>query len=197
MSERNHFDCADCDVYSCYRRTAAFPADCPGGGINKDGYMDAYKDDALVSKLINCAAVVDASHNRVQEVIAFAKRLGVKVGIAACIGLIKEAQVFAKMLDDAGIENYCANCKIGSINKADMGITAGRVPPPDEFWGMCNPILQARVLEEQGCGLNVVLGLCVGHDALFSMYSSAPTTTLVVKDRALKHNPAVALTADR
>ena len=41
--------------------------------------------------------------------------------------------------------------------------------------------------------LNIAIGLCVGHDALFSRYSEAPVTTLVVKDRVLGHNPAAAL----
>jgi len=158
--------------------------------------MDIYKNDSLVSRLINAAAVVDASHDRVQEVIAFAKRLDVKVGIAACLGLINEAKIFAKMLDEQGIENFCANCKVGSIDKNDMGITAGHIPAPGDFRGMCNPILQAQILKEQGCGLNVVLGLCVGHDSLFGMYSSAPTTTLVVKDRKNKHNSVVGLIAE-
>ena len=45
--------------------------------------------------------------------------------------------------------------------------------------------------------LNVVVGLCVGHDSLFYKYSEALTTTAVTKDRVLGHNPVVALyTAD-
>jgi uncharacterized metal-binding protein len=37
------------------------------------------------------------------------------------------------------------------------------------------------------------MGLCVGHDSLFSRHSEAPVTTLVVKDRVLGHNPVAAL----
>ena len=43
--------------------------------------------------------------------------------------------------------------------------------------------------------LNIVMGLCVGHDILFAQRSAAPCTTLVVKDRALVHNPVAALHA--
>ena len=43
--------------------------------------------------------------------------------------------------------------------------------------------------------LNIVMGLCVGHDSLFYKYSEAITTTLVTKDRVLVHNPAAALYA--
>lgn len=58
---------------------------------------------------------------------------------------------------------------------------------------MCNPILQARLLNEAKTDLNVVIGLCVGHDSLFYRYSEAYVTTLVTKDRVTGHNPAAAL----
>ena len=58
---------------------------------------------------------------------------------------------------------------------------------------MCNPILQARVLNREKTDLNIAIGLCVGHDALFSKYSDAPVTTLIAKDRVLGHNPVAAL----
>jgi len=41
--------------------------------------------------------------------------------------------------------------------------------------------------------LNVLIGLCVGHDSLFFKYSRAPVTVLVAKDRVLGHNPVAAL----
>ncbi len=58
---------------------------------------------------------------------------------------------------------------------------------------MCNPILQARLLNEAKTDLNVVIGLCVGHDSLFYKYAEAYTTTLVTKDRVTGNNPAAAL----
>ena len=41
--------------------------------------------------------------------------------------------------------------------------------------------------------LNIIVGLCVGHDILFTKYSDAPVTTLVVKDRVAGHNPVSVL----
>jgi uncharacterized metal-binding protein len=58
---------------------------------------------------------------------------------------------------------------------------------------MCAPLCQADILNQAGTDLNVMIGLCVGHDALFARHSAAPVTTLVVKDRVLGHNPAAAL----
>ena len=39
----------------------------------------------------------------------------------------------------------------------------------------------------------MLVGLCVGHDAIFTRHSKAPVTTFIVKDRVLGHNPAAAL----
>jgi uncharacterized metal-binding protein len=58
---------------------------------------------------------------------------------------------------------------------------------------MCNPVLQARVLNEEATDLNVLLGLCVGHDSLFFRYAEAPTTVLAAKDRVTGHNPLAAV----
>jgi uncharacterized metal-binding protein len=57
----------------------------------------------------------------------------------------------------------------------------------------CNPIMQAEVLNREKTELNIMLGLCLGHDILFLRNCTAETTPLVVKDRALGHNPVAAL----
>jgi uncharacterized metal-binding protein len=41
--------------------------------------------------------------------------------------------------------------------------------------------------------MNIIVGLCVGHDMLFTKYSDAPVTTLVTKDRVTGHNPVSVL----
>jgi uncharacterized metal-binding protein len=51
---------------------------------------------------------------------------------------------------------------------------------------------RAHFLQKAGTELNVMLGLCVGHDSLFSAHSHAPVTVLAVKDRILGHNPLAA-----
>ena len=64
---------------------------------------------------------------------------------------------------------------------------------PGNFEAFCNPILQAEILNKAGTELNIIMGLCVGHDTLFIKHSKAPVTYLIVKDRVLCHNPAGAL----
>ena len=62
---------------------------------------------------------------------------------------------------------------------------------------MCNPILQAKLLNRKKTDLNIVMGLCVGHDSLSTGIQTLLVTTAVTKDRVLGHNPAAALyTAD-
>ena len=61
------------------------------------------------------------------------------------------------------------------------------MPPLKE--PMCNPVYQAKLLNAEKTELNVLLGLCVGHDSLFFKYADAFTTVLAVKDRVTGHNP--------
>ena len=63
----------------------------------------------------------------------------------------------------------------------------------DNYEAMCNPIMQAKVLKEKDTEINIVVGLCIGHDILFNKHSHVVTTTLIVKDRILAHNPIGAL----
>ena len=105
-------------------------------------------------------------------------------------GLLTEARTAARIFRRAGFEVYGVACKVGAQPKTAVGI-----PEACEKVGknMCNPILQAKLLNRAKTDLNVVIGLCVGHDSLFYKYAEALTTTLVTKDRVLGHNPAAAL----
>lgn len=121
----------------------------------------------------------------------FARKIGAhRIGIANCIGLIKEARIFARILRANSFEPYAVICKVAGKAKSSIGI-----PKECESIGaaMCNPILQARLLNEAHTDLNVVIGLCVGHDSLFYKYSEAYVTTLVTKDRVTGNNPAATL----
>jgi uncharacterized metal-binding protein len=128
---------------------------------------------------------------RVEETVEFCKRMGYKkIGMATCMGLLQEAGIFAKILRKNGFEVFGIGCKAGAVLKVSVGIPAECEAVRKN---MCNPILQAKTLNVEHTELNVVIGLCVGHDSLFYKYSEAPVTTLVVKDRVLGHNPVAAL----
>jgi len=80
-------------------------------------------------------------------------------------------------------------CKNGSTPKEFLGIEECRKINPGTYEPMCNPVGQAVLLNRTGTELNIVMGLCVGHDSLFIKYSEAPVTVFAVKDRVLAHNP--------
>ena len=58
---------------------------------------------------------------------------------------------------------------------------------------MCNPLLQAELMNRSQVDFNILLGLCVGHDTLALRHLEAPATVLAVKDRMLGHNPLAAV----
>ena len=131
---------------------------------------------------------------RVEEICAFAKRMGFrKIGIATCISFVDLARVLSAILESHGFEAVSAACKAGDVPKEELGLADAEKVRPGRFEPMCNPLTQAELLNRAGCELNIVLGLCVGHDSLFFRRSKGLATTLVAKDRVLAHNPAGAL----
>ncbi len=122
----------------------------------------------------------------------FARRVGAKkIGIATCAGLLHESRIFARILKANDFEVFGIACKVAAVPKTKINIGDEYIMRPNE--PMCNPVLQAKLLNKNKTQLNVVVGLCVGHDSLFYKYAKAPTTTLVTKDRLTGHNPVAAL----
>jgi uncharacterized metal-binding protein len=137
---------------------------------------------------------INAKWTRVEDTIAFAKLMGYKrIGIATCIGLLEETNRLALILTAQGFEALSVCCKAGSKDKLELGVTEADKVRPGTFEPACNPIAQARLLNRASTDMNIIVGLCVGHDMLFSKHSEAPVTTLVVKDRVTGHNPVSVL----
>lgn len=132
---------------------------------------------------------------RIVEIVEFARRMDYKrLGLVFCIGLRKEAAVVHEILATNGFEVASVSCKVGGVSKAVLGIEpAEQVDPGAAHETMCNPVLQAMVVNEAATDFNVLLGLCVGHDSLFFKHAEAMGTVLAVKDRLLGHNPIAAI----
>lgn len=131
---------------------------------------------------------------RVQEICEFADKMKYKrLGIAFCGGLHREAGVLSDILKAQGFSVASVMCKCGGIAKETLGLANEEKIRKGEFEPMCNPVIQACILNEEKTDFNILVGLCVGHDSLFFKYSEAFTTVLVAKDRLLGHNPAAAL----
>lgn len=198
MSEDNQkLTCVDCGVLNCNVRTKSYPSFCLTANMDeklKQAALHEYEIDEN-NKIMHHAAAVETEgygvYTRVQETVEFAKKMNVKkIGIATCVGLINESRALTKVLRRHGFEVFGIACKAGAVPKTEVGI--------DERctklgMNMCNPILQAMMLNEEKTELNILMGLCVGHDSLFYKYSDAIVTTLVTKDRVTGHNPAAVL----
>jgi uncharacterized metal-binding protein len=137
---------------------------------------------------------ISARWTRVEDTIAFARLMGYKkIGMATCIGLLDESERLAKILTAQGFEPLSVCCKAGSIDKLELGLAEADKVRPGTFEPACNPIAQAEICNQMGTDMNIIVGLCVGHDMLFNKHSKAPVTTLIVKDRVTGHNPIAVL----
>ena len=195
--EEKTLSCVDCGTQNCKFKTRTYPDFCLTTNLSEEDSrwaLERYDEDRNREIMIASAEVEFEGYcqwTRVQEIMEFARKIGArKIGIANCIGLINEARIFAKILRANGFEPYAVICKVEGRAKTSVGI-----PSECETIGpaMCNPILQACLLNQAGTDLNVVIGLCVGHDSLFYRYSDAYVTTLVTKDRVTANHPAAAL----
>ena len=186
------FACAECGRLACHAGDGrAFPEGCPAPDGADDELVGQYLEGEDAS-LARQAALVEAHGygrlTRLEETMDFARRSGYStLGLAFCIGLRREAAVVSRVFRANGF------CKNAGIGKDEIGIAGEDQVRPGEFEAACNPIGQARALATAGTELNVVLGLCVGHDSLFFRHSEAPVTVLAVKDRVLGHNPLAAV----
>jgi uncharacterized metal-binding protein len=126
------------------------------------------------------------SANRIDEILNIARGMNVKrLGIAHCITFSYEAQLLKEYFSKY-FEVYTIDCKYGRISKSDiLGGSGNRV--------LCNPAGQADFLNKKNTELNISMGLCVGHDMIFSKQSEAYVTNLFDKDFTNNNNPAQAI----
>lgn len=177
--------CARCGVKECSEGK-----DCFG---KREEHRGLYDDDRL-SRLHRAATAIEGRHyceeTRLGEIIRFAREIGAeRIGVAFCVGLFEEARVVDEILrQHFDVVSVC--CKACAIDKADFAYEQ----IDDERTEMiCNSAGQAELMNAAGTDLNVICGLCVGHDSVFSMVSRAPVTTFIAKDRVLAHNTAGAI----
>ena len=176
---------------ACHTRECRSGQDC---WHDADRHRPLY-DDPHIARLHRAASAIEARHYcqapRIREVMLFAAELGCRrLGLAFCVGLAEEAEVIAKILQqEFDVVSVC--CKVCGLAKDSFGLE--QIDPSRDRETMCNPAGQALMLNEAGTELNILCGLCVGHDAIFSRVSTAPVTTLIAKDRVLAHNPLGAI----
>jgi uncharacterized metal-binding protein len=127
---------------------------------------------------------------RIVEVVRFAQKMGYKkLGLIFCYGLKSEAAVVNQILEANGFTVVSVCCKVGNIPKSALGLTNDDQLDPSGPEAMCNPILQAELVNKAKVDFNIVMGLCVGHDSMALQTVKAPVTVFAVKDRLMGNNP--------
>jgi len=171
--------CAYCTVDACTDNIEKTPDFCPRRITSEElaGAKRIYSTDKEVQKIYKAASSVEKDGykiwQRVRELIEFCTRMEYRnLGIAFCSGLKEEANSLSKILESHGFIVNSVSCSVE---------------------GGCNPVGQALALNHYKMDLNILVGLCMGHDILFSENSVAPVSCLVVKDRVTCHNPSLPL----
>ncbi|MBN1212292.1 MAG: DUF1847 domain-containing protein [candidate division Zixibacteria bacterium] len=182
------FDCLACRDRVCLRGEAC-EFKTPRRRTPENGTEHQMMESAMD---ISCER--DRTLCRLSELIYFC--LGMKykrIGVAFCIDLLEPTEILVAVLRRF-FEVYPVCCKIGGIRVNDPFMneqTNIKTGIPSEI--LCNPVGQAAVMNKIGVDLNVIVGLCMGADCVFTRHSQAPVTTLFVKDRSLANNPIGAL----
>ena len=194
--------CVGCEAYICRYPESKLPApgSCPRrqyAKVIKESVEKSRKDPEILRVNIACEEVLKRGSDsqgyqwtRIRELIEYARVLRYqKIGIAGCVGLMEESKLLARILTEAGLQVVLVGCMAGGATRAKFGLRERK--GGSHF--ACNPIMQAEVLNREKTDLNVMVGLCLGHDVLFIKYSEAGVTPLIVKDRVTGHNPIAAL----
>ncbi|MCK5578958.1 MAG: DUF1847 domain-containing protein, partial [Planctomycetes bacterium] len=151
-------ECAICNDKLCYSQGQ----DCTNNIIEQ---VREEADKYPNTKLSAIASILEARDymklTRLEETIKFAQELKFdRIGIAFCIGLSDEARVLHDILIKMfRVSSVC--CKVGGINKKERGLPNIK---KERYEAICNPIGQAFVLNDKNTEMNIILGLCVGHD---------------------------------
>lgn len=191
-------DCTKCRAERCKKEEGPIP---PGCSMEETQLLEEAERLLKLEEnlqFFQAVARVEAEGYckwpRVREIAEICKRMGfTHIGLAYCTGMKAEAAAFSDIMKEHGIETTAAMCKSGGLPKEEFGLTDKDKVRPGTFEVICNPVMQALYLNKQQTPLNVILGLCAGHDALFVKYAKAFSITLIAKDRVMAHNPAGAL----
>ena len=122
--------CTDCGVLNCSKRNASYPEFCLTEKLTEkelEKVVKLYTENEENNKIAIASAEVEGGfygkYTRVEEIMEVAKRIGAKkIGIATCVGLIEESRIFARILKLNGFDVYGVACKVGSVDKTDIGL---------------------------------------------------------------------------
>ena len=176
-------DCLACEDYKCLE----------GKSCNLSLKLNPKRESKETANMLNSAMDISLEEERVlcriSELIYFAIDMNYKkIGIAYCSDLAEPAGIVAQVMRRFfNVVPIC--CKIGGKRLPDVSLAGN-----DKI--ACNPHGQAEIFNRAGTDFNIIIGLCIGTDCIFTELSNAPVSTLFVKDRSLANNPIGAVYSD-
>ncbi|WP_031516928.1 DUF1847 domain-containing protein [Desulfofalx alkaliphila] len=160
--------------------------DCTNGKLDTAAYY--HEDENKNPHRISGYLQKEYGNNltRLEEIIQYCKQMNYKrVGLAFCVGLADESRIVSDIFSkEFEVMSVC--CKLCGLDKKDFDVPKVK---DGRFEAICNPVGQAEILNRSNVDINVLIGLCVGHDILFTKYAKAPCTVFAVKDKLLANNP--------
>jgi uncharacterized metal-binding protein/predicted Fe-Mo cluster-binding NifX family protein len=179
----DNVDCINCRDYKCLEGKACELS----LQMNPDIESNAIKE--ILSSALDISFENERVLCRLSELIYFAIEMNYKkIGIAYCTELSEPAGIVTQVLRRF-FHVYPVCCKIGGKQLSDSMQTGNKKIE-------CNPAGQANALNMSGVDFNIIIGLCIGTDCIFTELSDAPVSTLFVKDKSLANNPIGAVYSD-
>ena len=192
IETKNGTDCLACQDRRCLRGLSCHLS---------DGRKVTVGLDAETSRMLEASLDISSERERtlcrLSELIYFCLEMRYKrIGVAYCDSLREPAEILVSVLRRF-FQVFPVSCKVGGAAVEDpmhAGGASGQAKRVDDV--ACNPRMQATVLNDIGTDLNVMVGICMGADCVFTSASESPVTTLFVKDRSLANNPIGAVYSD-
>lgn len=172
------FSCSDCTRYSCKaKKEDAYPPFCLTKEIDKElleETVNIYKTDEEVGKIAVTSASIEGEFycrmTRVEETIEFIKRMGYKkIGVASCVGLMRETSLFCKLLKAEGLDYYAVGCKIGAVDKTEVGVPNEKKSTADALTSPC----AIRLCRQRFLPQTAVISMCLSVFALDTILCSS------------------------
>lgn len=208
--KRTETSCADCKAWACFPDVSTAkagrrepPPYCPSKAQKDvcEQALSKYSGKTLefarnAALIENACYAIDPDtgtavlpmitmHPRAEENIMLATISGYKkLGVAFCLELQKEAELYTDILKKNGFEVVSVCCKVGRISKEEIGVAdEEKLYGPGSEESMCSGLIMAELLNSEKTDMNILMGLCVGQDTLFFKYAEAFSVPFVIMDR--------------
>jgi uncharacterized metal-binding protein len=190
MCESNvSFTCDSCTTITNSLGSVEYPEGCLTMALDREELnkiIHIYTDSSIATPSPTAAEEFSESGSgtfrHANEIVQHARNLGAKkIGITSCAAFLKETRHLITYLKGQGFESYCVICKTGTVISIPEQQHKTKNDPLDSI---CNPALQAYILEREKTELNVIVGICDYHNPNFIRHSKAPVTYLIVNDRS-------------